>query len=101
MLSRTLFKNMVAAVMLEAYDCCPVADREVAVMQFTKFGTLRSVWVARNPPGFGELCPLAAAPVVAFLYFALGLAWDPCQTLTQTKRLICTTMVGLRPSLVT
>ena len=23
--------------------------------QFTKYGTLSSVWVARKPPGFGEL----------------------------------------------
>ena len=23
---------------------------------FIKFGTLRSVWVARRPPGFGEPC---------------------------------------------
>ena len=26
--------------------------------QFIRFGTLRSVWVARKPPGFGELHPL-------------------------------------------
>ncbi len=25
--------------------------------QFTKYGTLSSVWVARKPPGFGELPP--------------------------------------------
>lgn len=23
---------------------------------FIKYGTLRSVWVARRPPGFGEAC---------------------------------------------
>ena len=31
---------------------------------FIKYGTLRSVWVARRPPGFGEACwaPLMAWP---------------------------------------
>ena len=28
--------------------------------EFIRFGTLRSVWVARKPPGFGETPSLAA-----------------------------------------
>ena len=33
--------------------------------QFTKYGTLSSVWVARKPPGFGEVPP----------YLLLSLRW--------------------------
>lgn len=31
------------------------AEVMIVVLQFIRFGTLRSVWIARKPPGFGEL----------------------------------------------
>lgn len=39
--------------MVVCYGCSFTAEALLILPQFIRFGTLRSVWVARKPPGFG------------------------------------------------